>query len=101
MRLVGNVMSKKMKIFNVRSISSLLRTTLEWETFEQYCVWQLISAESVPSESVGEPLRVPPAELSLLYIINSNTACWVFCVYLYLIFNKLDCLLLQNFQPRK
>ena len=46
-------MSKKMKIFNVRSISSLLRATLEWETFEQYCVWQLLSAESVPSESVS------------------------------------------------
>lgn len=55
--IICNVMSKKMKIFNVRSISSLLRTTLEWETFEQYCVWQLLSAESVPSESVIDVLK--------------------------------------------
>ena len=51
-------MSKKVKIFNVRTISTLLRATLEWETFEQYCVWQLLSAESVPSESVRCLLRL-------------------------------------------
>eukprot|EP00116_Pleurobrachia_bachei_P008761 sb/3469023/ len=49
--IICHVMSKRVKIFNVRSISPLLRATLEWETFEQYCVWQLVSAESVPSES--------------------------------------------------
>ena len=50
------VMSKKMKIFNHR-VRPMLRATLEWETFEQYCVWQLISAESVPSETVIDVLK--------------------------------------------
>ena len=35
----------------------MLLVSLEWETFEQFCVWQLLAAESVP---VSEVLPIVP-----------------------------------------
>lgn len=50
--LICNILQGKLVMFNKDSIPTLLEGTLEWETFEQFCVWQLISAHDIPVEQL-------------------------------------------------
>ncbi|XP_044740759.1 integrator complex subunit 3 [Chrysoperla carnea] len=45
--LVCHILQGKLVMFKNDSIQVVLEATLEWETFEQFCVWQLISAHDV------------------------------------------------------
>lgn len=49
----------------------ILDTSLEWETFEQYCLWQLISAHNIPIDYVLPIL--PKLEFQGKLSINLNT----------------------------
>lgn len=50
--LVCQVMQGHLKMLKKESFSSLLTTSLSWDTFEQYCFWQLIFAHDFPIEYV-------------------------------------------------
>lgn len=48
--LVYNVTQGKLVIFKQDGILNVIRDSLSYETFEQFCVWQLIQAHDVPME---------------------------------------------------
>lgn len=54
--LVFSITQGKLVIFRADGIVDCLRETLEFETFEQYCVWQLVAAHDIPVESLQEIL---------------------------------------------
>lgn len=41
-----------MIMFRKDSFISILNASLEWETFEQFCLWQLIAAHNIPVDYV-------------------------------------------------
>ncbi|KAG7203567.1 hypothetical protein KM043_013611 [Ampulex compressa] len=50
--LVCQIMQGHLKMLKKESFTSLLTASLNWETFEQYCFWQLIFAHDFPIEYV-------------------------------------------------
>ncbi|XP_034952755.1 integrator complex subunit 3 [Chelonus insularis] len=50
--LVCQIMQGQLKMLEKDSITSLLTASLDWETFEQYCFWQLIFAHDFPIKYV-------------------------------------------------
>ncbi|XP_066428560.1 integrator complex subunit 3 [Eleutherodactylus coqui] len=50
--LVCHVMMGNLVMFRKDSVLNILIQSLEWETFEQYCTWQLFLAHNVPLETI-------------------------------------------------
>ncbi|KZC10189.1 Integrator complex subunit 3 like protein [Dufourea novaeangliae] len=50
--LVCQIMQGHLKMLKKESFTSLLTASLNWETFEQYCFWQLIFAHDFPIDYV-------------------------------------------------
>lgn len=46
--LVFEITQGKLKMFNSEGIIDVIRDSLEYETFEQMCLWQLITAHDMP-----------------------------------------------------
>lgn len=51
-RLVCLTLQGNLMMFKSDDINKLLTTSLGWETFEQYCLWQLLTAHDVAVEDV-------------------------------------------------
>ncbi|XP_038068017.1 integrator complex subunit 3-like isoform X1 [Patiria miniata] len=45
--LICDVMQGNLMMFKKENIAKVLEATLEWETFEQYCVWQILLAHDL------------------------------------------------------
>ncbi|XP_043935906.1 integrator complex subunit 3 isoform X2 [Protopterus annectens] len=50
--LVCQVMMGNLTMFRKDSVLNILIQSLDWETFEQYCTWQLFLAHSIPLETI-------------------------------------------------
>jgi integrator complex subunit 3 len=50
--LICYVLQGDMRMLKKETIVSIINASLEWETFEQFCLWQLISAHNIPIESI-------------------------------------------------
>nr|KAF6290770.1 integrator complex subunit 3 [Myotis myotis] len=50
--LVCHVMMGNLVMFRKDSVLNILIQSLEWETFEQYCAWQLFLAHNIPLETI-------------------------------------------------
>ena len=50
--LVCKIMQGHLKILKKDSFSSILTETLNWETFEQYCYWQIVYAHDFPIDII-------------------------------------------------
>lgn len=50
--LVCQIMQGHLKMLKKESFTTLLTASLNWETFEQYCFWQLIFAHDFPIDYV-------------------------------------------------
>uniref|UniRef100_A0A669QT10 Integrator complex subunit 3 n=1 Tax=Phasianus colchicus TaxID=9054 RepID=A0A669QT10_PHACC len=50
--LVCHVMMGNLVMFRKDSVLNILIQSLDWETFEQYCTWQLFLAHSIPLEAI-------------------------------------------------
>lgn len=50
--LVCHVMMGNLVMFRKDSVLNILIQSLDWETFEQYCTWQLFLAHNVPLETI-------------------------------------------------
>ena len=50
--LICEIMQGHLRMLKKESFTALLTASLSWETFEQYCFWQLISAHDFPIEYV-------------------------------------------------
>ncbi|CAG2110959.1 unnamed protein product, partial [Medioppia subpectinata] len=50
--LVSHVMNGTLKMFRKDSLLSILNASLEWETIEQYYLWQLLTAHNIPIEQI-------------------------------------------------
>ncbi|XP_026719721.1 integrator complex subunit 3 [Athene cunicularia] len=50
--LVCHVMMGNLVMFRKDSVLNILIQSLDWETFEQYCTWQLFLAHSIPLETI-------------------------------------------------
>uniref|UniRef100_T1JE28 SOSS complex subunit A homolog n=1 Tax=Strigamia maritima TaxID=126957 RepID=T1JE28_STRMM len=50
--LICVILQKNLVMFRKDSFLSILNASLEWETFEQYCLWQLIAAHNIPVDYV-------------------------------------------------
>uniref|UniRef100_A0A8C5SSF8 Integrator complex subunit 3 n=1 Tax=Laticauda laticaudata TaxID=8630 RepID=A0A8C5SSF8_LATLA len=50
--LVCHVMMGNLVMFRKDSVLNILIQSLEWETFEQYCTWQLFLAHNIPLETI-------------------------------------------------
>lgn len=51
-RLVGLTLQGTLMMFKSDDITLMLSTSLGWETFEQYCLWQLLTAHDISVEDV-------------------------------------------------
>ncbi|XP_065897464.1 integrator complex subunit 3-like [Dysidea avara] len=54
--MICRLMRKEFCIFGADNVSKMIRTSLEWDTFEQICVWQLLNSEEPPVLSVVDLL---------------------------------------------
>lgn len=50
--LICQIMQGHLKMLKKESFTSLLTASLNWDTFEQYCFWQLIYAHDFPIDYV-------------------------------------------------
>ncbi|GFY70429.1 integrator complex subunit 3 [Trichonephila inaurata madagascariensis] len=50
--LICLLIQKNIIMFKKDSFLSVLNASLEWESFEQFCLWQLISAQNIPIEYI-------------------------------------------------
>ncbi|XP_064474957.1 integrator complex subunit 3-like [Ornithodoros turicata] len=50
--LVCQILQGNMVMFRKDSFISILNASLEWETFEQFCLWQLIAAHNIPVDYI-------------------------------------------------
>jgi len=50
--LICHILQGNLVMFRKDSFLSVLNASLEWETFEQYCLWQLIAAHNIPVDYV-------------------------------------------------
>lgn len=46
--LVCHILQGRLVMFRLHSFRALLSASLTWETFEQYCLWQLVTAHGIP-----------------------------------------------------
>ncbi|KAI8434236.1 hypothetical protein MSG28_012338 [Choristoneura fumiferana] len=51
-RLVCLTLQNNLMMFKSDDITTMLSTSLGWETFEQYCLWQLLTAHDISLEDV-------------------------------------------------
>ncbi|XP_072938323.1 integrator complex subunit 3 [Epargyreus clarus] len=51
-RLVCLTLQGNLMMFKSDDIITMLSTSLDWETFEQYCLWQLLTAHDISVEDV-------------------------------------------------
>ncbi|CAG9790877.1 unnamed protein product [Diatraea saccharalis] len=51
-RLVCLTLQGNLMMFKSDDFSTMLSTSLNWETFEQYCLWQLLTAHDISVEDV-------------------------------------------------
>lgn len=51
-RLVCLTLQGNLMMFKSEDFTSMLLTSLSWETFEQYCLWQLLTAHEISVEDV-------------------------------------------------
>lgn len=54
--IIFNVTQGKLVIFKNEDIVQVIRESLEFETFEQFCFWQLLQAHDIPLESFQDIL---------------------------------------------
>lgn len=77
--LIYSVTQGKMVIFKNDGIVDCLRDSLDYETFEQYCVWQLVQAHDIPIEYLQDLLpeleinEHPEALVAMLNILKIET----------------------------
>ncbi|XP_023239440.1 integrator complex subunit 3 isoform X1 [Centruroides vittatus] len=50
--LVCHILQGNMVMFRKDSFLSVLNASLEWESFEQFCLWQLIAAHNIPLDYI-------------------------------------------------
>lgn len=50
--MICQIMQGHLKIFKKEYILALLNESLKWETFEQYCFWQLVFAHDFPIDYI-------------------------------------------------
>lgn len=50
--LICQIMQGHLRMLKKESFTTILTASLHWETFEQYCFWQLIAAHDFSIESV-------------------------------------------------
>ncbi|KAJ9587486.1 hypothetical protein L9F63_028259, partial [Diploptera punctata] len=50
--LVCHILQGRLVMFRADSFKALLSASLSWETFEQYCLWQLVTAHGIPIDYV-------------------------------------------------
>ncbi|GIY82793.1 hypothetical protein CDAR_608791 [Caerostris darwini] len=50
--LICLLIQKNIIMFKKESFLSVLNASLEWESFEQFCLWQLIAAQNIPIEYI-------------------------------------------------
>ncbi|XP_022252177.1 integrator complex subunit 3-like isoform X1 [Limulus polyphemus] len=50
--LICHILQGYMILFRKESFLSVLNASLEWETFEQFCLWQLIAAHNIPVDYI-------------------------------------------------
>lgn len=50
--LVCEIMQGHLKMLKKDSILNILNASLSWDTFEQYCLWQLIFAHDLPIDYI-------------------------------------------------
>ncbi|GAB6031207.1 Integrator complex subunit 3 [Chamberlinius hualienensis] len=50
--LICHILQGNLVMFRKDSFLSVLNASLEWETFEQYCLWQLIAAHNIPVDYI-------------------------------------------------
>jgi integrator complex subunit 3 len=51
-KLVCSTLQGNLMMFKSDDITTMLSTSLSWETFEQYCLWQLLTAHDISVEDV-------------------------------------------------
>lgn len=61
--IIFNVTQGKLVMFSSDDIIDVIRESLEYETFEQFCFWQLIQAHDIPLESFQE--IIPELDVTL------------------------------------
>lgn len=77
--LIYSVTQGKMVIFKNEGIADCLRDSLDYETFEQYCVWQLVQAHDIPIEYLQDLLpeleinEHPEALSAMLNLLKCET----------------------------
>lgn len=67
--LIYSVTQGKLVIFKQEGILNVIRDSLSYETYEQYCVWQLVQAHDVPMEYLQVKISCIKAK-KLLYFNN-------------------------------
>ncbi|KAI1301443.1 Integrator complex subunit 3 [Halotydeus destructor] len=50
--LICDVLQGDIRMLKKESVISLVNASLSWETYEQYCLWQLIAAHNIQIESI-------------------------------------------------
>ncbi|XP_054160466.1 integrator complex subunit 3-like [Oppia nitens] len=50
--LISHIMNGTLKMFRKDSLLSILNASLEWESIEQYYLWQLLTAHDIPIEQI-------------------------------------------------
>lgn len=68
--LIYQVTQGKLTIFKNDGVIDVIRDSLQYETFEQFCVWQLVQAHDVPIDflQVNTYNRI---EMNLFYLYNN------------------------------
>lgn len=76
--LVWQVMQGQLQLLSEDSVTSLVEQSLQWESFEQYCLWQLITAHSIPIDQMLslltkiDPTRDYEAALQMLFTLKQE-----------------------------
>jgi integrator complex subunit 3 len=80
-QLICELMMRNFYVFgsNSQKLQETIRASLEWDTFEQYCVWQMMMAES-PNPTLVTPLLQeieaevhPEASTGIILFLSSVT----------------------------
>lgn len=50
--LICHILQGRLVMFRRDSFLAVLSASLEWETFEQYCLWQLVGAHNIPVDYI-------------------------------------------------
>ncbi|XP_003382726.1 PREDICTED: integrator complex subunit 3-like [Amphimedon queenslandica] len=57
-KLIFQLSLNKLTIFGKQKIIDLMSSTLQWDSFEQFCVWQLLNAEGIETHVIVSFLRL-------------------------------------------